>query len=125
MNLRTCLRAALLLLAGGTAAAQVVLNEVMYHPPEERDELQFIELYNAGSTPVSLAGWTLRKGAKFTFPADTSLAAGGYGVLCRDRAAFSAQYGADVPVLGEFSGHLKHGGEKLELTTPPARWWTP
>ncbi|HTH48278.1 MAG TPA: CotH kinase family protein [Candidatus Limnocylindria bacterium] len=115
MNIRLCLRAALFILAGGSAAAQVVLNEVMYHPPEDRDELQYIELHNAGSAPVSLDGWTLRKGAKFTFPKGAQLAAGAYAVLCRDRAAFTQHYGAEVPVLGEFSGHLKHGGEKLEL----------
>lgn len=115
MNLRICLRAALIILAAGTAAGQVVLNEVMYHPPEERDELQFIELHNAGTAPASLAGWTLRKGAKFTFDKDAQLPAGGFGVLCRDQAAFTRQYGADVPVLGEFTGHLKHSGERLEL----------
>ena len=116
MNLRLCLRAALFALTAAPALAQVVLNEVMYHPPDERDELQYIELHNAGTAPVSLAGWSLRKGAKFTFPAGMTLPAGGFGVLCRNRAALTAQYGAEVPVLGEFSGHLKHGGERLELT---------
>ena len=56
MPVQTFLPATWLWLAGLAASAQVVLNEVMYHPPDDRDELQFIELHNAETTPVDLAG---------------------------------------------------------------------
>lgn len=102
-------------LTGLAASAQVVLNEVMYHPPDERDELQFIELHNAGTMPVDLAGWSLSRGVKFIFPEGMKLGPGGFTVVCRDRAAFTQQYGGAIPLAGEFTGRLKHGGQKLEL----------
>jgi len=43
-------------LAGTVGLADVVINEVMYHPPGDRDELQFIELANSGTAPVDLSG---------------------------------------------------------------------
>ena len=97
------------------SAAGVVINEVMYHPPDDRDDLQYIELHNAGAAPADLSGWSLSKGMKFAFPAGTKLAPGGFTVVCRDRAAFTQQYGKAVPVSGEFSGKLKHGSQKIEL----------
>jgi hypothetical protein len=96
------------------AAPLVVLNEVQYHPPDDHDELQYVELYNAGDAEADLGGWVL-KGAKFTFPAGAKLAAGAYTVVARDPAALVAHFGADTPVAGAFEGRLKHGGEKLEL----------
>lgn len=106
-----------LLLSVGAGRANVVLNEVMYHPPDDRDELQFIELHNAGTQPVNLAGWKLAKGVKADLPA-TVLRPGGLAVVCRNPAAFGAHYGASVPVLGGFSGRLKHGGELVQLVRP-------
>lgn len=97
------------------SAAGVVINEVMYHPPDDRDDLQYIELHNAGAAPADLSGWSLSKGVKFAFPAGTKLAPGGFTVVCRDRTAFTQQYGKAVPVSGEFSGKLKHGSQKIEL----------
>ena len=65
-------------LAGTVGLADVVINEVMYHPPGDREELQFIELANSGTAPVDLSGWSFSKGVKFTFPARTTLPPGGY-----------------------------------------------
>jgi hypothetical protein len=31
-------------LTAANAQARVVINEVMYHPPDDRDELQWVEL---------------------------------------------------------------------------------
>jgi hypothetical protein len=105
----------LMLLPALPSVADVIINEVMYHPPEDRDDLQFIELHNPGSQPVALRGWSFRKGIKFTFP-EATLAPGGFAVVCRDEKAFGRKYGTNIPVLGSFTGQLKHGGERLELT---------
>src|SRR6185436_413473 len=35
--------------------SRVVINEIMYHPPEDRDDLQYIELFNPGGAPVDLS----------------------------------------------------------------------
>ncbi len=106
-----------LLLPAGVGRAAVVLNEVMYHPPDDRDELQFIELHNAGTQPVNLAGWKLAKGVKADLPA-TVLPPGALAVVCRDPDAFRNHYQVNILVLGSFSGRLKHGGELLQLVRP-------
>jgi hypothetical protein len=104
-----------LLFASRAIAGEVVINEIMYHPPDDRDELQFVELFNRGAQPVDLARWQLRKGLKFTFTSDAVLPAGGYLVVCRNRNAVTNHYGAEIKVVGDATGRLKHGGESLEL----------
>ncbi|MDP6038908.1 MAG: lamin tail domain-containing protein, partial [Candidatus Latescibacteria bacterium] len=37
--------------------AQVVINEVMYDPAGSEFFDEYVELYNAGETPVDLVGW--------------------------------------------------------------------
>lgn len=107
-------------LTSGVLRGGVIFSEVMYHPPDDNDSLQFIELHNPGPDPVSLAGWHLTKGAKFTAPAVT-LAPGGFAVISRKTTALQRQFGTNFMVLGEFQGQLKHGGERLELTDAQGR----
>ena len=95
--------------------AGVVINEIMYHPPSEKFNLQYIELFNRGTADVDLSKWAFSKGVQFRFPDGTRLAAGNYLVICRDLNAFKAQYGAQVPALGNFTGKLSHKAERLEL----------
>ena len=56
--------------------AQVVFREIMYHPPGNNPNLEYVALYNAGNGTENLTGWTLRKGVDFTFPDGLQLAAG-------------------------------------------------
>ncbi len=93
----------------------VVINEVMYHPPNDLDNLQYVELLNASSATVDISGWSFTKGITFVFPANTRLNPGAFLVVCRSVADFSAYYGKSIPALGDFSGKLSHGGERLEL----------
>ncbi len=97
------------------ASGGVVINEVMYHPPNDRDELQWIELWNPDQEPADISGWSFTKGLTFTFPKGTTLAPGAFLVVCRDRVAFAASYGPGLPALGDFTGRLSHGGERIEL----------
>jgi hypothetical protein len=107
----------------GAAAAPVlaaverlpVIDEIMYHPPGDRDDLQYVELYNPGGSAVSLAGWSFNRGVNFVFPAGARLNPDAYLVICRNKAAFVKQYGADVPLAGEFTGRLSHRGEAVQL----------
>lgn len=96
-------------------APRVVINEVMYHPPDDRDELQWVELHNPSLEPVDLAGWKLARGLAFTFTNATRLAPGAFLVVARDRGAFRIRYGTNIPVVGDFRGRLKHGGERIQL----------
>jgi len=109
----------LLPLLGGDAAAppegSVVINEIMYHPPDDLDELQYVELHNRGTAEADLSGWKLRGGPRFDFPRQTRLAAGGLAVVCRNGEAFRTHFGGEIHSLGVFAGALRHSGAKLEL----------
>jgi hypothetical protein len=105
----------LLPIAVRSADTDVVINEVMYHAPLDLDELQYVELFNRGTAEVDLSHWSFAKGIKFTFPDKTRLAAGGYLVVCRKKEMVLANYGRNLSVMGDFSGKLSHGGEKIEL----------
>ena len=102
--------------AAESPAPRVVINEIMYHPPDDRDELQFVELFNPGPTDVDLSGWSFTKGVRFVFPAGTRVAAGGWVVVCRDIAAFQSQFKGEPTVAGVFTGRLSQGGERIELS---------
>ncbi len=104
-----------LFLAAAAAQGKVVINEIMYHPPDDRDELQWIELHNTGDRAIDLAGWALVQGVRFTFTNSLSLPPSGFIVIARDRGAFVTHYPEVLPVVGEFKGKLSHGGERVEL----------
>lgn len=101
--------------AGLAESRDIVINEVMYNPPGESDTLQFIELFNRGDSAVAMDAWQLAKGVKFTFPAGTKLGAKSYLVVSADRAAYVGHYGGDGVVFGNFTGHLSHRSERIEL----------
>ncbi len=97
------------------------ITEVMYHPAEEApdsaygsEDYQFVELKNIGPAPVRLGGIWFTNGVEFTFPS-TNLNPGAYAVVVKSRIAFAQRYGNNRPVLGEFSGALDFGGERLTL----------
>lgn len=96
------------------AGAQVVINEIQYHPANDDDRLQYIELLNAGDSEADLSGWKL-KGVKFDFPANTKIPAGAFLVLSRDMTELQRTHGNSFPVIGNLTGKLKRSGEKLEL----------
>jgi hypothetical protein len=97
------------------AVVTVVIGEIHYHPPEpDGDRLEFVELWNSGPAEVELDGWRLLGGIRFTFPANTTIAAGGRLVVARDRLALVPN-GDDPAVIGNFSGSLANEGEELML----------
>jgi hypothetical protein len=96
-----------------TASAGVVINEIFYHAPEDLDDLQFIELHNAGNNAVDITGWRLAKGIAYTFPVGTTIEAGGYVVVCKNRKEFRTHYRQDA--AGEFAGSLKRSSDTIEL----------
>ena len=69
-------RASLLSLCFSLAgSAAVVINEIHYNPDVKTEPAEFVELFNAGTNTVNLAGWTLSDDAgtpaKWIFPAVT------------------------------------------------------
>src|SRR5262245_22025299 len=93
----------------------IVINEVMYHPPNDLENLQYVELFNRGYTAVDLSNWSFTKGIKFTFPPKTQIAPGAYAVVCRSVADFTTKYGKLPDIFGNFSGKLSHAGDRIEL----------
>ena len=98
------------------ADSNIVLNELMYHPSQERDDLQYVELYNRGTNAVDLSRWSFTKGIAFTFPEKTKLAPDSYLVVTRNVTEFKNFYGRSIQALGNFTGHLSHKGDRIELS---------
>src|SRR5689334_14836488 len=103
-----------LVLAVGPAPAGVVINEILYHAPDDLDNLQFIELHNTGPAAVDLSGWKLSKAVTFRFPQGIKIEPDGYVVVCKDPALLKKHYGIDA--LGPFSSTLSHSGDTINLT---------
>ncbi len=99
----------------GSLKAQVVINEIGYDPASPSDRIEFLELYNAGATPVDLSGWYFDKGISFTFPTNTFLNAGAYLLIAEDPGSLSGFYALPGGVLGPFTGSLANEGEALRL----------
>ena len=51
------------LMLSSQANAQIVINEILYNIPSTGENEEFIELYNAGSTPVDMTNYTLQESA--------------------------------------------------------------
>jgi len=131
--LTRCLLLAVVSLAFATRADQrVLLSEIHYHPVERAafdsngvplldlsdDVHEFVELHNSGTTDVNLAGWSLAGGIGFDFPADASVAAGGFVVIAKDPARLAAipQYALSTnQILGPYSGQLGNDGDTVRV----------
>lgn len=58
--------------------AQIVINEIMYNPPESNtDFLEYIELYNPTNANINLKDYRISEAFSVTFP-DTIIPADGY-----------------------------------------------
>lgn len=96
-----------------SAQAQVVINEIHYDPADSTKLEEFIELHNAGASPVNIAGWRLEDAVAFTFAAGTTIPAGGYLVVAQNTANFQARYG--FAPIGPWTGGLSNTGERITL----------
>lgn len=96
------------------------ITEIYYNPPGDAapladgDEFEFIELQNTGSVPLETAGLAFTAGIRYTFPADSVIAAGERIVLVRNAAAFTARFPGCTP-FGLYSGKLSNGGDAITL----------
>lgn len=102
------------------ATSTLVINEVQYHPASGDAAEEFVEIHNRGSNAVNLGQWRLSGGVDFTFPAGTSLTAGGYLVVAKDKVRLLAAHTNLNPaaVLGDFSGQLANSGDVVRLDKP-------
>ncbi len=120
------------------ASAQVILNEIHYHPVEKPafntagvpvfqgtaiqadltdDVHEFVELHNPGANAVNLGGWRLEEGIGFIFPSGSVIPGGGYLVIAKNPARLQAVYSI-TGVLGPYGGTLGNNGDSIRLLTP-------
>ncbi|HUH74524.1 MAG TPA: lamin tail domain-containing protein [Chitinophagales bacterium] len=90
----------------------IVITELMYNSPAEDDSLEFIEIYNKGTSTAVLGGLTFSKGITMTIP-EYNLEVGKYVLLATNAKAAKALYGKEF--LQWESGALNNGGETLEI----------
>jgi hypothetical protein len=98
------------------AHAAVVINEFSYDD-FSTDDLEFVELYNNGASPVDISGWTLGGHDNSTtnggvnpiqtIPGSTTIAAGGYYVI--------GNSGVSNVNLVASGGFLENDAESIEL----------
>ena len=111
--------------AGNPSPAQRYLRitEIMYSPAplagntNDAQEFEYIELKNIGPSVLDLRGVRLTNGLQFTFGATglNALVPGQRALLVRNTNAFTARYGAGLPIAGQFAGALDSSGEELRL----------
>jgi len=85
----------------------------MYHPSSEPNE-EYIELTNIGAETINLNLVKFTNGIDFTFP-DIDLIPGEHTVIVRNLTAFTAQYGTDIHIAGQYTGSLANAGEGIRL----------
>ena len=92
----------------------VRITEIMYNPVGG-SLCEYVELQNAGTTPVDLSGFSF-DGVDFRFPEGSVMGAGERWVLGAntDTNAFKLRY-PGVAVRGWFGGNLRNDGERLAL----------
>ncbi|HXC50849.1 MAG TPA: lamin tail domain-containing protein [Candidatus Limnocylindrales bacterium] len=96
-----------------TPVSPLRITELMYNPSAGTGA-EYLEIRNISASPVSLAGVRLTAGVTFNFPA-TMLGAGAVAVAVESTTTFPAVYGPGHPVLGQYSGRLDNGGERITL----------
>jgi hypothetical protein len=122
-------------LSCASSRAQVVINEIHYHPVENphfdasgnptfadtnaaadlsSDVHEFVELRNTGASAVTLTNWYLAGGIDYAFPAGATIPAGGFLVVAKNPARLQTVY-AITGVLGPYSGQLSNGGDTVKL----------
>ena len=102
----------------------IVINEIMYNPPGNRDE-EYVELLNISDSPVDLFDasgnpWMFTDGIEYTFPPNTTIPVDGYLVVAENPTAFALRYSPPAGTLlaEPYEGQLSNGGEVLEISMP-------
>jgi hypothetical protein len=101
----------------------VVINEIMYNPISHNQDEEYVELYNRSNRSLNLNGWRLEGGISYTISGVSAFAPGSYLVIAKNIDLLRTNYGSVLTTansLGNFSGNLSNGGERIALTRPEA-----
>ena len=95
-----------LLLTGLVALGpgDLVVSEIMYNPDGatlgDDNDMEWVELYNAGGETLSLGGLMLSDGNNQIFLQEHLIVPGEYVVVCASAEAFNEAYGTGITVVG-------------------------
>lgn len=96
----------------------VVINEINYNSADDFDTEDWVELYNNTDSNIDLGGWYLSDSEddhKYTFEEGTVLESGGFLVLTRDNAKFSALFPGVNNYVGDLDFGFAGSGELIRL----------
>ncbi|HJQ81411.1 MAG TPA: lamin tail domain-containing protein, partial [Lacipirellulaceae bacterium] len=99
---------------GAELRARKQISEPIPGEPFTESDEEWIELYNRGTVPVDLGGWSLANAIDFEIPAGTMLAPGEYLVVARDAASLQDKYPA-IEIVGDFSRNLSDREDRILL----------
>ncbi len=103
------------LLTGAVLSAQgLLVTEIMFHPPDPGESLEYVELYNATASPLDISGYRFFDGIDYEFPEGIWFEPYSYIVVAKDPSAFEAEYGFSP--YGPYEGFLENGGERLTFS---------
>lgn len=94
--------------------SRVVINEIMFNPPGDHLDGEYVELHNRSGGVVDLSGWAFVEGVDFTMPPGTVIPPGGFLVVAANAARMRAAYG-ELPLVGDWQGRLSNDGEVIRL----------
>ena len=112
---------AIFYLGNQASASNLVVSEIMYNPPGESEEAEYLVLMNTNpSESIDLSGVSFDDGIEYTFALGTVLAPLERIVVTTNQVAFAAAYNSTGFIIaeGEFSGELSNSGEIIALITP-------
>jgi hypothetical protein len=92
----------------------IVINEIMYDPPSEQTDGEFIELFNRGQTIVDVSGWRVTDAVEFVIPPGTRIAPGGFLVVAANAAHLRRVF-PSIEVVGDWEGRLRNTGDLIRL----------
>ncbi|MEO8429386.1 MAG: lamin tail domain-containing protein, partial [Verrucomicrobiota bacterium] len=94
----------------------LIISEIMYHPTPRVDgkNLEFVEVYNAQGYFEDISGYRLAGAIEYTFPPNTTLAAGSFVVVAAVPADVQSVYGISG-VFGGFTNSLQNSSGIVRL----------
>ncbi|MBN1806964.1 MAG: lamin tail domain-containing protein [Sedimentisphaerales bacterium] len=99
----------------------IVINEIMYHHSTRDERYEYIELYNRGTSAVSLDDWAFTDGVTYDFPKGTEMRPGSYLVVAGDPTLLESVYDnltVGENLLGPYLGNLNDHSETIRLSYP-------
>lgn len=96
----------------------VVINEINYSSPEDKDAGDWVELFNWGRVDLDISGWVLKDSEndhQFVISENTVLASNAYLVLCRSVADFNVVNPGISGVTGDLDFGLSGSVDAVRL----------